>query len=158
MPRASDFRCSSSASSRFLESGIRMGMSSTSTRRSLPTVAKNAQMERIGKERLVEVEDMPMRIPQAVEHCTARVNVFNLGVDEYCQVNDSIGWITNHLGLTPALHYSGGARGWVGDSPFIFLKCDRIRAIGWTPTLSIRGAIIRTVDYLRANQWLLERP
>ncbi len=104
------------------------------------------------------VQDCVKAILQAVEHCTARVNVFNLGVDEYCQVNDSIGWITNHLGLTPALHYSGGARGWVGDSPFIFLKCDRIRAIGWTPTLSIRDAIIRTVDYLRENQWLLERP
>ena len=30
-----------------------------------------------------------------------RVNIFNLGTDEYCQVNDSIGWICGRLGLQP---------------------------------------------------------
>ena len=30
---------------------------------------------------------------------TDKVNVFNLGTDEYCQVNDSIGWITRAAGL-----------------------------------------------------------
>ena len=27
------------------------------------------------------------------------VNIFNLGTDEYCELNDSIGWITGHLGV-----------------------------------------------------------
>ena len=48
-------------------------------------------------------------------------NIFNLGTDEYCTVDESIGWITGFLGLNPARHYAGGDRGWVGDSPFIFL-------------------------------------
>lgn len=92
----------------------------------------------------------------ALQHATAKVNIFNLGTDEHCQVNDSIGWITGALGLTPTLSYTGGERGWVGDSPFIYLDCRRIRALGWTPKLSIRDGVIRTVDYLRANPWLLE--
>jgi UDP-glucose 4-epimerase len=71
-------------------------------------------------------------------------------------VNDSIGWIAGHLGLQPELRYAGGARGWVGDSPFIFLDCARMRSLGWKPRLSIRQGIIRTLEYLRENPWVLE--
>jgi UDP-glucose 4-epimerase len=91
-----------------------------------------------------------------VKRAAEPVNIFNLGSDEYCEVNDSIGWITTRLGVSPRLTYSGGTRGWVGDSPFIFLDCARIRSLGWKPTLSIHEAVIRTLDYLRSNSWLLE--
>ena len=93
----------------------------------------------------------------ALDKATAKVNIFNLGTDDYCQVNDSIRWITEHLGLQPRLIYSGGDRGWIGDNPFIFLDCSRIRALGWKPRLSIREAVIKTLDYLIANPGLLER-
>jgi UDP-glucose 4-epimerase len=86
----------------------------------------------------------------------ARAHIFNLGTEEYCEVNDSIGWITAHLGLRPTLTYTGGDRGWIGDSPFIFLDTARVRALGWKPALSIRDGIIRTLDYLQANPWLLD--
>ena len=93
----------------------------------------------------------------AIGRATARVNLFNLGTAEYCTVNDSIGWITERLGRAPLLEYSGGERGWVGDSPFIFLDCARIRALGWKPKLSIREAVVRTLDYLRGNAWVVDR-
>ena len=48
--------------------------------------------------------------------------------------------------------YSGGERGWIGDSPFIFLDCARLRALGWTPKLTIGEAVVRTVEFL------LDRP
>lgn len=92
----------------------------------------------------------------ALERSQARVNIFNLGTDEYCEVNDSIGWICARLGLKPKLVYAGGQRGWIGDSPFIFLDCRKMRALGWQPKLRIQDAIVRTVDYLRENRWLLE--
>jgi UDP-glucose 4-epimerase len=84
-----------------------------------------------------------------------KVTILNLGTDEYCEVNDSIGWISERLGLRPRLEYTGGDRGWVGDSPFILLDCSRVRALGWKPRLTIRESIIKTIDYLIANQWLL---
>jgi UDP-glucose 4-epimerase len=84
------------------------------------------------------------------------VNVFNVGRDDYCEVTDSVRWITEHLGLKPRIEYTGGERGWVGDSPFIFLDCRRLRALGWKPTLSIRDGVTRTVDYLQQHPWLLE--
>jgi UDP-glucose 4-epimerase len=85
-----------------------------------------------------------------------KAHVFNLGTEEYCEVNQSIEWITSHLDLKPALTYTGGDRGWVGDSPFIFLDTAKVRALGWKPRLTIREGIITTLEYLRANPWLLE--
>jgi UDP-glucose 4-epimerase len=87
----------------------------------------------------------------------APVNVYNLGTDEYCQVADSLGWICQKLGVNPQRTYTGGDRGWIGDSPFIFLDTAKVRSLGWTPKLTIRQGVERTVDYLRANEWLFEQ-
>jgi UDP-glucose 4-epimerase len=103
------------------------------------------------------VHDCIDAILHALKHAQAKVNLFNLGTAEYCQVNDSIGWITGHLGLQPALSYSGGSQGWVGDNRFIFLDTARIGALGWKPKLTIREGIIRTVDWLSQNRWVMER-
>jgi UDP-glucose 4-epimerase len=103
------------------------------------------------------VQDCVDAILWAIGKAFASVNIFNLGTDEYCSVKDSIGWITQELGLEPQISYSGGKRGWIGDSPFIFLDCSRIRALGWTPNLSIQQGIVRTLQYLQANPLILER-
>lgn len=103
------------------------------------------------------VQDCINAILLAIEKAQARVNIFNLGADEYCEVNDSIGWITAHLGVAPKLAYTGGDRGWIGDSPFILLDCGKIRALGWTPGMSIRAGIINTLEYLQANSRVLEK-
>jgi UDP-glucose 4-epimerase len=84
------------------------------------------------------------------------VNIYNLGTDEYCEVGDSLGWICEHLGVAPKRRYTGGERGWIGDSPFIFLDTAKVRTLGWQPKLSIRAGVIRTLEWLQANQWVLE--
>lgn len=83
----------------------------------------------------------------AMERASARVNLFNLGTDEYCEVNDSAGWICEYLGVRPEITYTGGDRGWVGDNPFIYLDCSRIRALGWRPKFSIREGVLRTLEF-----------
>lgn len=108
------------------------------------------------KKSYLYVQDCIDAILLALDKAQGNVNVFNLGTDEYCEVNESIGWITGHLGLNPVRHYTGGERGWIGDSPFIFLDTARIRSLGWKPTMTIREGVIRTVEYLEANPWLLE--
>lgn len=102
------------------------------------------------------VQDCLDAMMVAIEKSREKVNIFNLGTDEYCEVNDSIAWITEYLGLNPKLRYAGGKRGWVGDSPFIFLDCRKIRELGWVPKLSIREGVIRTMRYLQENPWVLE--
>jgi UDP-glucose 4-epimerase len=84
------------------------------------------------------------------------VDVYNLGTDETIVVDDSIATIAGHLGAEPELEYTGGTRGWLGDSPLIHLDCGRIRELGWRPTLTIPEGIRRTIDWLQENPWALE--
>jgi len=111
-----------------------------------------------GKQRksYLYVHDCIDAMLMAIETIDSKFNVFNLGTDEYCEVLDSVGWISERLGLAPELTFSGGDRGWIGDNPFIFLDAAKVRALGWRPKLSIRDGVVSTVDYLVANPWLLE--
>jgi UDP-glucose 4-epimerase len=111
-----------------------------------------------GKQRksYLYIQDCIDAVLLAMDKASGRVNIFNLGVDTYCEVNDSIGWISEALKVRPALEYSGGDRGWIGDNPFIFLDTAKIRTLGWEPKLTIRDGVVRTVEFLRDNQWVLE--
>jgi UDP-glucose 4-epimerase len=91
----------------------------------------------------------------AIERSNDRVNVYNVGTDTYCEVNDSIGWICEALGVAPKIEYGGGDRGWIGDNPFIFLDTKKIRALGWKPKLTIQQGVVKTLEYLRANPHIL---
>lgn len=102
------------------------------------------------------VMDCVAAILTAVEKAGEKVNIFNLGTDEHVQVRDSVRIITDELKVKPALVYTGGDRGWIGDNPFIQLDCRRIRALGWKPELGIEEGVRRTVRYIQANRWLLE--
>jgi UDP-glucose 4-epimerase len=112
-----------------------------------------------GKQRksYLYIQDCIDAVLLALEKSKDKINILNLGTDEYCEVNNSIGWICERLGVNPELQYSGGDRGWIGDNPFIFLDCQRMRSLGWKPKLTIRQGVERTIDFLRENQWTLER-
>jgi UDP-glucose 4-epimerase len=86
-----------------------------------------------------------------------RTGIYNLGTDEYVQVNDSIRHICGALGLKPRLEYSGGNQGWVGDNPFIFLDTRKIRGTGWKTTLTIEQGIGRTLSWLQQNRWVYDQ-
>jgi UDP-glucose 4-epimerase len=111
-----------------------------------------------GKQRksYLYVQDCIDAILLAMDKSKEKVNIFNLGVDGYCEVNDSIGWICQELGVEPSLEYSGGDRGWIGDNPFIFLDTHKIQSLGWRPKININEGVIKTVQYLRDNEWVFE--
>jgi UDP-glucose 4-epimerase len=103
------------------------------------------------KKSYLYIQDCLDAILVSIQKANGRVNLFNLGTDEYCEVNDSISWICDELGVKPMLNYSGGDRGWVGDNPFIFLNCSAVRELGWKPKLTIKEGVVRTVRYLRSS-------
>jgi len=90
---------------------------------------------------------------------TAKHNVefYNLGTEEFVQVNDSVRFISAALNVKPQLEYTGGNKGWVGDNPFIFLETKKVRATGWKAKLTIEQGIARTLKWLQENQWVLQR-
>lgn len=111
-----------------------------------------------GKQRksYLYVQDCINAIMLAVEKADEKVNIFNLGTDGYVEVNDSIGWICKELEFSPRLDYAGGDRGWIGDNPFIFLDTKKIQAIGWKPKFDIQQGVIKTVQYLKNNEWVFD--
>jgi UDP-glucose 4-epimerase len=111
-----------------------------------------------GKQRksYLYIQDCIDAILFTLEKSKKSVNILNLGVDGYCEVNDSIGWICEELGVTPKLEYSGGVRGWTGDNPFIFLETRKIQSLGYKPKYSIRDGVLKTVQYLKENEWIFE--
>lgn len=93
----------------------------------------------------------------AMDRAENGVAVFNLGVDGYVTVDESAAAICRCLGVTPEVEHTGGERGWVGDSPFIWLDTKKISALGWRPKLGIIGGVEKTVNWLLANRWVFEK-
>jgi UDP-glucose 4-epimerase len=85
-------------------------------------------------------------------------HVYNLGPEETIVVDDSIRVVADHLSLAPRIDYTGGRRGWVGDSPLIRLDNARIRGLGWRPRLTIGQGIDRTLDWFDANEYAWREP
>jgi len=102
------------------------------------------------------VHDCVDAMLMAVERARDPVNIFNVGSEDCCDVNDSVGWICSALGVRPQIEYGGGDRGWPGDNPVIVLETSRMRALGWQPRLTIRESVLATLEYLRANPEVAE--
>jgi UDP-glucose 4-epimerase len=78
-------------------------------------------------------------------------HVYNLGTDETVTVDESVATITAQMGVTPRVEKAGGNRGWAGDSPLIHPDTEKIRSLGWAPTLNIRDAIARTLEWFETE-------
>lgn len=108
------------------------------------------------KKSYLYVQDCLDAILTVTEKADDRVNIYNLGTDEYCEVRDSASWIAQKLNVTPEFEYAGGTRGWIGDNPFIYLDTKKVRDLGWKPKYTIRQGVEKTVDYLTENTWVFK--
>jgi UDP-glucose 4-epimerase len=61
------------------------------------------------------------------------------------------------MGVSPHIQYGTGNRGWIGDSPFVFLDVHKAMSTGWSPRHSIEASLRETVRWLLDNQWIFER-
>jgi UDP-glucose 4-epimerase len=111
-----------------------------------------------GKQRksYLHVQDCLTAMLTAEKKMMQSINIYNLGVDSFCEVVDSVEIICRELNISPKLSFTGGVRGWIGDNPFIFLETSKIRSLGWMPKFTIAEGIIKTVNYLRNNEWVID--
>jgi UDP-glucose 4-epimerase len=106
----------------------------------------------------LDVEDGVSGIFTAIERSRAAKNVFNLGHDEFMNVKDLAAIVIEEMGLREVrFRFTGGPRGWLGDSPVVHLDTASIKQLGWTARIPIEGGVRRTVRYLRSNPSLLSR-
>jgi UDP-glucose 4-epimerase len=82
--------------------------------------------------------------------------VYNIGHDSAIDVKTSISYIVCRLGIQPKLEFSGGTRGWIGDSPRIQLETAKLKSLGWKTQNDLKKSVEDTADYLISNKWLLE--
>ncbi len=85
-----------------------------------------------------------------------KVEIYNLGTDKFITVKYSIKIILKILNLNPKIYYSGGKRGWIGDSPKIYLDTKKIKKTGWKPKKTIEESIKETIKFFGENKWLFK--
>jgi UDP-glucose 4-epimerase len=105
----------------------------------------------------LHVSDCVSAMLLGLEGAQSPVNILNIGHQEWLSVTESIAIICRMLGVSPALSFTGGDRGWVGDSPRILLDTTRLRALGFAPTVGLPEAIVETLQFLDANPYCAAR-
>lgn len=108
------------------------------------------------KKSYLHVEDGVSAIFKALDNIKDLKNVVNLGHSDYLNVVELADIVVQEMGLDGVeYNFTGGVRGWLGDSPFVHLDISKIKGAGFEPNVTIEEGIRRTVRYLLANQWLL---
>lgn len=109
------------------------------------------------KKSYLSVEDAVSGILTALERSNDKVNIFNLGHRDSMVVKQVADIICDEMNLKQVIYsYTGGKRGWIGDSPFVHLDTKKISKLGWKPRGEIEKGIRITVKYLLSHKELLE--
>lgn len=75
--------------------------------------------------------------------------IFNLGHFETMNVIRLADIVCNEMNLNNVEYrFTGGKRGWIGDSPLVHLDINKAGKFGWSPKNSIEESIRKTVRYL----------
>ncbi len=105
----------------------------------------------------LHVEDGIRGIFCALENLRESKNVINLGHEEHLNVKLLADIVCDEMGVgETSYRFTGGPRGWAGDSPFVHLDISKAKAAGFRPRISIEEGIRRTVRYLINNSWILQ--
>jgi UDP-glucose 4-epimerase len=104
----------------------------------------------------LHVDDLMSGLWKVIDSNPQGVQIHNIGHDDALTVDTSISYIVAKLGLKPKYTYSGGERGWIGDSPRIQLDCSKLKKLGWAPKYSLQQGVEATVDYLQQNPFLFD--
>lgn len=78
---------------------------------------------------------------------STRCEIFNLGHSETIQITDLAKVLCDHLHLSEVrFKYTGGQRGWIGDSPLVLLDIRKAAHYSWSPVIPIELSIRDTID------------
>ncbi len=120
-----------------------------------------SQLEILGdgtqRKSYLHVSDGITAILLAISNSESKTNIFNLGNKEWINVKDLADLLCDELKLKRVRYsFTGGARGWKGDTPFVHLDISKISSLGWKPEYNVKETILDTIRYLVKNDYLLE--
>lgn len=111
-----------------------------------------------GKQRksYLHVKDGVEGIFFGINNFGQKINIFNLGHTDYMNVVKVADIVCQEMNLPNVKYnFTGGERGWIGDSPFVHLDISKLQKAGWKPKTSIEEGVRHTVKYLIKNSDLL---
>ena len=79
---------------------------------------------------------------------TLRGGIYNLGNLTEISVNKLAEIVNDELNLNPMITYTGGDRGWPGDTPYYKLSIDKALSSGWKPKYDCEESIRKTIRWL----------
>lgn len=89
----------------------------------------------------MHIDDCVASICHVIKHADEALNVYNLGTRTTTSVKRIADIVADELGIEPEYHFTGGARGWVGDVPRMRLSVEKLAAIGWAAEVSSDDAV-----------------
>jgi UDP-glucose 4-epimerase len=96
----------------------------------------------------VHVGDVVEAVLLAAAATRERFRVYNVATGDYLSVREIADLAVECAGLPAGgteYEFTGGDRGWKGDVPVVRLSTERIRALGWRPSLTSREALRRSL-------------
>jgi len=89
-----------------------------------------------------------------IEKAKERVEIFNIGSEDWVDVKKIADIVSQEMGLQPEYEFTGGVdggRGWKGDVKIMRLSIDKLKSIGWKPRYGSEEAIRMTAKWLLSS-------
>ncbi|NWF87000.1 NAD-dependent epimerase/dehydratase family protein [Candidatus Bathyarchaeota archaeon] len=100
----------------------------------------------------LDVEDCVNAMLTGMNHLNNGVKIYNIGSEDQINVKEIANIVCKEMGLKNVDYvYSGGVdcgRGWKGDVKIMLLSIEKIKALGWKPTLNSLEAVEKTAKAL----------
>lgn len=115
------------------------------------------QLEVLGngsqKKGYLHVQDLIDAMLTIQKHAHDPINYFNIGAgDEGIYVRDIAQMVVQAVSPGAIIQYGEGDKGWVGDVPRFIYSVEKLKKLGWTPTLSSQQAVRLAIEQILAQQ------
>jgi UDP-glucose 4-epimerase len=79
-------------------------------------------------------------------------NVYNIGVDSRTRVSEIAEMVVSSMNLNSPIKYGESNRGWVGDVSEFKYDAAKLKALGWSPSLSSNEAVKKAIEEILIEQ------
>ncbi|ADV65445.1 dTDP-glucose 4,6-dehydratase [Desulfurococcus mucosus] len=78
--------------------------------------------------------------------------VYNICANQYASIREIVSLLVSHLGRDPLRDIVYG-RPRPGEDRRYAMKCDKIKGLGWSPTIGIGEGLKKTIEWYLSNEW-----
>lgn len=84
--------------------------------------------------------------------CFNQFNAFNVGSSSIHSVKEIADEVCSAMNLSPSYKFTGGERGWVGDTKKVFLDSSKLINLGWREKTSFKQGLKNYIAWLEKQE------